>query len=43
MERSYGAPVELVRVEEPELQEATRRFFAAPESVVQLVRDLAIR
>jgi len=37
---SYGAPVELVEVDEEELLGAIRRTFAAAESVVELVRDL---
>lgn len=40
LERSYGVPLELVAVEEPELREAIRHAFAASESVVELVRDL---
>ncbi len=37
---SYGAEVELVAVEPPELEEAIRLTFAATESMVELVRDL---
>jgi type II secretory ATPase GspE/PulE/Tfp pilus assembly ATPase PilB-like protein len=36
----YGAEVELVPVEEEALRDAVRRWFAASESVVELVRDL---
>ncbi|MGE0354238.1 MAG: GspE/PulE family protein [Gemmatimonadales bacterium] len=40
LQQLYGAPVELVPVEEADLQDAIRRTFAASESVVELVRDL---
>ncbi len=38
---SYGVPVEIVPVPEDDLRDAIRRTFAAAESVVELVRDLA--
>jgi general secretion pathway protein E len=39
---SYGLPVDLVQVEEPDLRAAIGRAFAAAESVVELVRDLSL-
>lgn len=42
LSESYGVPVEIVPVEEAELREAVRHAFAASESVVELVKDLAL-